>query len=101
MVTPPWVKLRLRPATFNISFIAQHLHGIGIGGLERGIERRQEAEDQRHQADDGEIHRIGLGRKYGEEEERGMPEMLAGQEESGRAEGRERGGREGKNMVSA
>src|SRR5690606_39826826 len=64
MVTPPCVKLRVSPVTFRTSFITQHLHGIGIGGLERRVKRREETEDERHQADDGDFHRIGLGRQF-------------------------------------
>src|SRR3546814_8411588 len=48
IVTPAWVKLRRRPVRERVaSVIAQHLHRIGVRGLERGIERREERSEER------------------------------------------------------
>src|SRR3546814_2373681 len=75
IVTPAWVKLRRRPVRERVaSVIAQHLHRIGVRGLERGIERREEAEQDRHHRDADDLDRIGLRRQFGQEADRGRSE---------------------------
>src|SRR5690349_22110030 len=80
IVTSPWVKLRLSPrVTRTGSFIAEHLDRIGARGLVRGVECREEREDQRDQHDGRELDRVGLGGKVGEEPNRGIPQVLPGE----------------------
>src|SRR5688500_12200749 len=80
IVTSPCRKLRLRPLTVSTSFIAKHLHRIGARRLPRRIERGEEAQHQRH-GDDGEhLERIGLGRQLGQEADRGILQILDGEE---------------------
>src|SRR3954465_7034961 len=80
MVTPPWRKLRLRPPTSRTSFIAKHLHGIRARGLPGRVEGGEEAQHQGHDDDGQHFERIGLGRQLGEEADRGVPQILAGEE---------------------
>src|SRR3546814_7916579 len=71
IVTSPCVKLRFRSTSSSAtSFITQHLHWVGIGGLVGRIERREEAEDDHHDHDRGDLHRIGLRRQFGQETDR-------------------------------
>src|SRR3546814_3668844 len=81
IVTSPCVKLRFRSTSSSAtSFITQHLHWVGIGRLVGRIERRKEAEDDHHDHDRGDLHRIGLRRQFGQETDRRVPQRMAGQE---------------------
>src|SRR5438309_4097900 len=86
MVTPPCWKLRFSPRTERIaalavaaSLIAQHLDRVGARRLPGRVEGGEEAEEEGHDDDRGDLERIGLGRKLGEEADLRVPEVLAGQ----------------------
>src|SRR3990167_5026331 len=82
IVTSACVKLRFSPTSSSArsvlgSFITQHLNRVGIGRLERGIERGEEAEDDNHRRYTDDFKRIGLRRQFGKEPDRRGPQRLA------------------------
>src|SRR5687767_1092774 len=78
IVTSPWTKLRLRPRVWRTgSLIAKHLHRVGRGRLPRRVDRREEAEHQRGDDDRCNFERVGLRRHFGQEADRGVPDVLA------------------------
>src|SRR5688500_17900417 len=80
MVTSAWVKLRLSWwVRRTASLIAQHLDRVGARRFPRRVKRRQERQDEREQDDRRDLERVGLGRQLGQEANRRVPQMLAGQ----------------------
>src|SRR5688572_10625982 len=78
IVTSPWTKLRLRPRVWRTgSLIAKYLHRVGRGRLPRRIDGGEEAQHQRGDDDRRNFERIGLGRHFGQEAHRRVPDVLA------------------------
>src|SRR3546814_18351965 len=80
IVTSPWRKLRFSSTSSSAtSFITQHLHGVGIRGLVRRLERSEEAEDDHHDDARGDLDRLGLRRQFGAKTDRLVPQIVAAQ----------------------
>src|SRR5205085_6165215 len=77
--TSPCTKLRRRSATASTSFIAQHLHRIGLRRAPGGNEGGDEAHDQGHGDDHRHLDRIHPRRQLGQEADLRIPQILAGQ----------------------
>src|SRR5205823_7980797 len=78
IVTSPCVKLRFSSRVTRIaSLIAQYLDRIGACRLVRRVEGREERQDKGGQDDNGDLHRIGLGRQISQEAHLRIPQILA------------------------